>query len=227
MSAVEDGPHAMPVPHHIHAWNVRQNASGMRHLRAVFASTFMAGGDRYWADKPRLYRRVVYQSPQPITPELLASAAADRLPRMIFLRLVELIHNRGRDKPGQRAYVAALTPGLRMLWSTYELDNEVFNGGFHQYFFNDSRYYVTMALDGLAILGADEHRALLNRAIDEVQAAAGRGLGFDHPQWREHFGRAEVPPALEWLNRRYCDLPLLEPRQAAYIRAHPEQFVTD
>jgi hypothetical protein len=25
----------------------RQNASGMRHLRAVFASTFMAGGDRY------------------------------------------------------------------------------------------------------------------------------------------------------------------------------------
>jgi Domain of unknown function (DUF4375) len=174
-----------------------------------------------------LYRRLVSQPPPPITPELLASVAADMLPRTIFLRMVELIYNRGRDKRGQRAYVAALTPGLRMLWSTYELDSEVFNGGFHQYFFNDSRYYVTMALDGLAMLGADEHRALLNRAIDEVRAATGRGLGFDHPQWREHFGRAEVPPALEWLNSRYCDLPLLEPRQAAYIRAHLEQFVTD
>jgi hypothetical protein len=160
-------------------------------------------------------------------PELLASAAADTLPCTIFLRLVELIYHRGRDKRGQRAYVAALTPGLRMLWSTYGLYSEVFNGGFHQYFFNDSRYYVTMALDGLAMVGADEHRTLLNRAIDEVQAATGRGLGFDHPQWREHFGRAEVPSALEWLNRRYCDLPLLEPRQAAYIRAHLEQFVTD
>lgn len=145
--------------------------------------------------EPRgLYGRLVYQPPLPITPELLASVAADTPPRMIFLRLVELIYNRGRDKPGQRAYVAALTPGLRMLWS---------------------------------VLGADEHRALLNRAIEEVRAATGRGLGFDHAQWREHFSRAEVPPVLEWLDGRYWDLPLLEPRQAAYIQAHPEQFVTD
>jgi hypothetical protein len=169
----------------------------------------------------------VYQPPPPITPELLTSAAADTPPCTIFLRLVELIYNRGRDKPGQRAYAAALTPGLRMLWSTYGLDSEVFNGGFHQYFFNDSRYYVTMALEGLAMLGADEHRAPLNRAIGEVQAIAGHRLEFDHPQWREHFGRAEVPPALKQLNRRYYDLPLLEPRQAAYIRAHQVQFVTD
>jgi hypothetical protein len=186
----------------------------------------MADGGPYWAREPGAYCRLVYQPPPPITPELLASAPAGTLPRTIFLRLVELIHNRGRDKSGQRAYLAALTPGLRMLWSTYELDNEVFNGGFHQYFFNDSRYDVTMALEGLAMLRADQHRALLNRAIDEVQPATGRGLGFYHPQWREHFGRAEAPPALEWLNRRYCDLPPLEPRQAAYIRAHPEQFVT-
>ncbi len=195
-------------------------------MRADWCHHSWAGGDRCWVRGPGLYRRFVYQPP-PITPELLVSAAADTLPRTVFLRLAELVGNRGRDKPGQRAYVAALTPGLRMLWGTYELDNEVFNGGFHQYFFNDSRYYVPMALGGLTLLGADEHRALLSRAIDVVQAATGQGLGFDHPQWRGHFGRAEVPPALDWLDRRYCDLPLLEPLQAAYVRAHPEQFVTD
>jgi hypothetical protein len=162
----------------------------------------------------------------PITSEVLAAAPAGGLPRKVFLRLVDVIDRRGRDQNGQRSYVTSLSPGLRMLWATYLLDNEVLNGGLEQYFFNSSRWYTAEALQGLTLLRADDHKALLTEAIDAALIAVGGDLAFDHPCWHERYGQAHLP-ALQQLTRRYWDLPLLEPLQAAYIQAHPGQFATE
>ncbi len=166
------------------------------------------------------------ESPEPITREVLALGPPDALPRWVFLRLAELVYRRGRDREGERTYAASLSPGLRMLWGTSLLENEVFNGGFDRYFFNSSRCYTAEALDGLALLAAGQHELLLREAIDAVRSAVGGDLAFDDPCWRERFAAAEAP-TLEPLTRRYWELPLLEALQAAYIQEHPLQFLTD
>lgn len=166
------------------------------------------------------------ERPQQITRRVLAAGRAGDLPRLVFLRLVALVYGRGRDRADERAYVAALDPGPRMLWGTYLPDNEVFNGGFEQYFFNGSRSYAAEALDGLALLAAGQQELLLREAIDAVRAAVGGDLAVDDPRWRERFAAVQVP-ALEPLTRRYWSLPLLESMQAAYIQEHPLQFLTE
>ncbi len=113
-----------------------------------------------------------------------------------------------------------------MLWGTYLLDNEVYNGGLDQYFFNSSRYYTAEALDGLAQLAAGEHELLLREAIDAVRSAVGGNLAFEDARWRERFAAVHVP-SLEPLTLRYWALPLLEPMQAACIQENPLQFVTE
>ena len=169
----------------------------------------------------------MYQPPGQITAASLHEVTADELPRVVFLRLIEVILKRDRDRAAQFAYVQSLSPGLQMLWGTTLLEEEVANGGFDQYFFNLSRCYADEAAAGLRLLDAPLHLELLTEAVAAVRAVVPPGLSFRDPGWRQAYVSAGDVTALKTLTYRYGEAPPLDPAQAAYIQRHPDQFLTD
>jgi hypothetical protein len=58
-----------------------------------------------------------------------------------------------------------LTAGQRVLLPVVQLDGEVCNGGFEQYFFNSYSMFAAEAYEGLVAIGASKYAALLKRAM--------------------------------------------------------------
>jgi hypothetical protein len=125
------------------------------------------------------------------------------------------------------ADLAPLTPGQRALLALHWTVGEVCNGGFDQYFVNATGDLALEALAGLRRVGAAETAALLERVL-------GAFPGGPPPRDRE--ARAEAMGALdddaraalfEEFDERFYALMDAElyPRAAAYVRAHPEEFV--
>lgn len=63
-----------------------------------------------------------------------------------------------------------LPVGMKYVYSTIRLEEEVDNGGFNQYFFNIASDFALEALEGYRRFGAIEHARLLRRAIDIYHA---------------------------------------------------------
>lgn len=61
--------------------------------------------------------------------------------------------------------VSRLSRSFRVIYSTRILENEVRNGGWNQFFWNDSHLFAKEAEAGLLTLGAGEHLKVLKEAI--------------------------------------------------------------
>jgi hypothetical protein len=122
-----------------------------------------------------------------------------------------------------------LAPGPRALWATQQLDHQVRNGGFAQFFWNASGRYAPFAVEGLSRLGAPRRQGIVAQAIDVFLAGGGpaqRGVGRDDPL----SGFAGFRGAHDFgaLDAAYHGLEADEPlraRQIAYVRAHVDEFV--
>jgi len=64
--------------------------------------------------------------------------------------------------------IKSLSTGRQAIFATWGLEAEVNNGGFNQYFYNfsSSGQYAEEARDGFALIGANKHANLTQRAID-------------------------------------------------------------
>jgi hypothetical protein len=62
--------------------------------------------------------------------------------------------------------VSSLPRSFQAVYSTRQVDREVNNGGFYQYFYNDGIDWAFMALEGYKLMGAKELAALMARAIE-------------------------------------------------------------
>ncbi len=103
-------------------------------------------------------------------------------------------------EPGR---VRQLPAGVRMVYSTWELEADVNNGGFDQYFANTDGALIDEAITGFRLIGANRTAALVERA------RSARG------------DRA----ALDALDGEFYELgePVQDLR-TRYIRGHPEAF---
>jgi hypothetical protein len=128
-----------------------------------------------------------------------------------------------------RAAFDRLSPGLRAIYATQELDEQVRNGGFAQFLWNPSGRFAIEALDGLQRIGAMQRHAVVDRAIDQfVDASPGVRAQL---QIRELSAFAAFAKALDYgaLDSAYFQLDKTErlgPLQIAYVRAHADEFVT-
>jgi hypothetical protein len=71
----------------------------------------------------------------------------------------------GGDYEREYEVVSGLSPGLRMVYTTWTLEAEVNNGGFDQYFVNTDGTLALEALEGLRLLRAHKHAQLMENAI--------------------------------------------------------------
>ncbi len=103
------------------------------------------------------------------------------------------------------------------------VDGEVNNGGFNQFFWNESRIYVSLARRAFRLLAATEHLALLDEAVARLEENVGRLEPYAERGTLEAFSESYGEAVFDDLDRHYFELdsaPLL----ASYIRSHPGEF---
>ena len=77
--------------------------------------------------------------------------------RRLWLSLIEQVHHSSTGFDG-------LSHPQKLYFAIGCLEGDVYNGGFHQYFFNDSGSYYAYAEEGLIAIGALQTCDLLNEA---------------------------------------------------------------
>jgi uncharacterized protein DUF4375/HEAT repeat protein len=78
----------------------------------------------------------------------------------------------------------ALTEAEKHSWAIRELDGEVNNGGFAQYYFNSSGNHWQDALSGLAAIGAEKHHQLVAATVER--------FGTDPPSSKRDIRNAQL-----------------------------------
>ena len=122
-----------------------------------------------------------------------------------------------------------LTPGQRALLALHWCVAEVSNGGFDQFFLNPTGLLARDAADGFHRIGVPEAADLITRAR-AIFADRPAPANVDDPTFDEH-DDAEAFDAYQErhqpLEERLLELidGALYPKAAAYVRAHPEEFV--
>lgn len=121
-----------------------------------------------------------------------------------------------------------LAPGPRALYALQQLDGQVRNGGFAQFFWNASGRYAPFAFEGLELIGAPKRKEIVQQAMDLFLASGGPA--------QRRIGRQDAPAGFVAfrdtidfgaLDSSYYQLDKAErlgALQVAYVRAHVDEF---
>jgi hypothetical protein len=125
--------------------------------------------------------------------------------------------------------VSNLPLGFRAVYSTWWVQAEVNNGGFHQYFYNWGVNWAFMALEGYKLFGAQELAALMARAIDVYLQEEPEQLQHrtaDLTRMLAQYAKARELSTLPELDSLFYEVQDTI-GAAEYIRNHLDEFVTD
>ena len=135
-----------------------------------------------------------------------------------------VVRQLGKYPDRQAEAVNDLSPGLRAFYATWLVDAEVKNGGFNQYFWNNGGGMAAAAVEGFRLLGAQDHAALMLKAVTIWQQEREEMEHLEAEGTLEAFSEADESTALGELDAPYYDLPDIEAVHIRFIRAHPEMF---
>lgn len=135
------------------------------------------------------------------------------------------------DKSAQDYDTSQLSPSERALWYAWEVDCEVNNGGFNQYFFNHATRPTEPVVEAYALLGADSHKEVFLEAIRDYQYvvrshdAAMKEARDDASTLLQNFSETYRDNPLKEVDSRYYSIvPKVEDILCDYIRAHADEF---
>jgi hypothetical protein len=124
-----------------------------------------------------------------------------------------------------------LNPSEAAVWYLWNLDCEVVNGGFNQYFFNKRQRSTEAVARAHDVVGALEHKALFLEAVadlEHVRAAhqeASSSAGGRAKDLFAAFAESYQDNPLKDLDTAYYHLkPGMEEILCRYVRANPEAF---
>ena len=118
---------------------------------------------------------------------------------------------------------AALNEHQRLVFAVNTLELEVNNGGLCQFFVNNSRDVAPYVSDGLAAIGAKEHKELFDGFIGKYKIDVKDLSSFAIRRVRDFEKQAKRYPFDEYDDRFYT-LPSLQEPLTAYIRQHIDAF---
>jgi hypothetical protein len=122
--------------------------------------------------------------------------------------------------------LARMTKGQRVMLAVEQLEMEVYNGGFDQYFFNSASGLAREALEGLKLLRVDAFTSLLERAIAFYPEG-------DVPRDRKVRQRLLLGDVRDRLEKAKLDTQWYKVQEDlskalfAYVDAHPGEFFLD
>ena len=123
----------------------------------------------------------------------------------------------------------SLSKGRQAIFATWGLEAEVNNGGFNQYFFNfsSSGQYAEEARDGFALIGANKHANLTQRAIDSYMKNIKYFEKFNDGTL-ESFSKSYDNNPLDKFDKEFYALDSVEhlsKLRIDYIRKHKSEFI--
>lgn len=157
-----------------------------------------------------------------LSPQILASIPDDKVEQAVFDYAVTKLEGHYDDE----ANIAnMLPPGVRALYVTWEVEAEVNNGGFHQYYWNTQDRYSREAVNGFEFFGAVKHAALMREAnsvrAEEIDALA----KFRKEDTSEAFAESSEASHLGPPDERFFALDeSLSMLRVAKIRSMPAAF---
>jgi hypothetical protein len=158
--------------------------------------------------------------------EYLRKASDAELEDMILAAMESALRGKSQDEADK--IIPGWSTGLQMLLSTSEVENEVVNGGFHQYFWNTQGIRSQMALQSFRLIHAEKHAALIQRAIDRYEQYRTQMDRFRKEEKDDSFARSEEPSGFDPLDLEYYKLEKkLGTLRIAYIRVHLEEFAIE
>jgi hypothetical protein len=89
--------------------------------------------------------------------EILATIPDDK----IELTILDYIDTKIPDHRLRFNVISRMPEGFQMVYSTMELESQVNNGGFNQFFFNPSGQFAQIALWSLKLIGALDYYGIL------------------------------------------------------------------
>jgi hypothetical protein len=150
----------------------------------------------------------------------------------LVLAIVTYLHDHVLVGDGANAASAydELGAGMRAVFATDVLDAQVRNGGFSQFFWNASGRFAPDALDGFERIGARQRAVIVQQAIDLFLREGGlnlRKVGRESALtgYSDFAGRINFR-ALDSAYYKLDATEDVERLRVAYIRTHPEEFVT-
>lgn len=158
-----------------------------------------------------------------LTPEVLARVPDDLLEQAIIDFVCSF-----REWPEDRllALLTTLPVGFSTVCTTWWLDAEVANGGFHQYFWNSGGVYVDLVKDGLQRLKAAEHLHTFEQAVHlaglQTKPAVARLAARVQ---LEAFSESARARAFDHLDSRWYELGELRNARVRFIRDNPTLLV--
>ena len=157
-----------------------------------------------------------------LSPQILASIPDDKLEEAVFDYAVTKLEGHYDDEAN---IVNTLPPGVRALYVTWEVEAEVNNGGFHQYYWNTQDRYSREAVNGFEFFGAVKHAALMREAnsvrAQEIDALA----KLRKEDTSEAFAESSEASHLGPLDERFFALDeSLSMLRVAKIRSMPAAF---
>jgi len=103
---------------------------------------------------------------QTICPDLTKSKVANLKDEDLELATFECAAKKiGKDYQHAYQIITAQPRFLQIAYITWQLEAEVNNGGFNQYFWNSSGEFADLAPDAFKEIGAMDHAALVSRAV--------------------------------------------------------------
>ena len=158
-----------------------------------------------------------------LTPAILASIPDDKIEQALLDHVADVKVKRDTDR--EYEIVMRLSPGFRMMVSTWWLEAEVNNGGFNQFFWNSSGRFAREAADSFRLIGAKEHGALMEEAIAVFAKEKATQERFKQKRTLQAFSDSYKESRLGELDERFYKLSENVPKlRIAYVRAHPADF---
>jgi Domain of unknown function (DUF4375) len=157
-----------------------------------------------------------------LSPQILASISDDKLEQAIFDYAATKLEGHYDDEAN---IVNKFPSGVRALYVTWEVEAEVNNGGFHQYYWNTADRYSKQAVEGFEFFGAVKHAALM-RETNSIRAKEIDALAkFRKEDTSEAFYESSNASQLGPLDERFFGLDEnLSVLRVAKIRAMPVVF---
>jgi Domain of unknown function (DUF4375) len=117
--------------------------------------------------------------------------------------------------------VKSLPHALRIVYTTMSLDNQVNNGGFHQYFWNPGGIFAEKAVEDFRALGDSRRAQIVERAMHILLEEKEMQLAARKKNSLKSFSEAAKVSKLEEVTNEYYEIddddPLYE-RLNAFIR---------
>jgi hypothetical protein len=163
--------------------------------------------------------RTIYRA---LSPQILASIPDEKLEQAVFDYAASKLEGHYDD---EETIINQFPPGVRALYVTWDVEAEVNNGGFHQYYWNTADRYSRQAVEGFEFFGAVKHTALMREA-NSIRAKEVSALAkFRKENTAEAFSESSDASHLGSLDERFFGLDEnLSVLRVAKIRAMPVLF---